>query len=71
MKTKQDAETDDNEYFWFDVYKTLSDAENYNYYQWDKGWIGDNTAAANANVVMGSGASRRDTGYNGSGSRAD
>ena len=46
--TKKDAETDDDEYFWFDIYKTIYDAENYNYYQWDKGYIDDDASAANA-----------------------
>ena len=48
MGTKKDAETDDDEYFWFDIYKTIYDAENYNYYQWDKGYIDDDASAANA-----------------------
>ena len=48
VKTKKDAETDNNEYFWFDIYKSLGAAENFEYYQWDKGYIADDTSAANA-----------------------
>ena len=48
MSTKKDAEADDGEYFWFDVYKSLSAAENFEYYKWDKGYIADDTSAADA-----------------------
>ncbi|PQM55454.1 MAG: hypothetical protein CML39_08070, partial [Rhodobacteraceae bacterium] len=46
--TKKDADADDGEYFWFDVYKSLSAAENFEYYKWDQGFIADDTSAADA-----------------------
>ena len=46
MGTKKDAETDDDDTV--DIYKTIYDAENFNYYQWDKGYIDDDASAANA-----------------------
>ena len=48
VSTKADDESDDNEYFWFDIYKTLTDAQNYDYYQWDQGYITNDSAAATA-----------------------
>ncbi len=48
IATKSDDKKDDDEYFWFDIYKTLSDAENYNYYKWDYGYIDDDASSADA-----------------------
>ena len=48
VATKADDETDDNEFFWFDIYKTLTDAENYDYYEWDQGYIANDAASATA-----------------------
>ena len=44
--TKKDAEADDGEYFWFDIFKTISDAENFVYYEYDKGYIEDDVSSA-------------------------
>ena len=46
--TKQDAEKDDGEYFYLDVFKSLSDLENNKFYKWQKSFIKDDATAAKA-----------------------
>ena len=45
VKTKKDSETESDEYFWFDVFKTQADAENYNFAAYDKGYISNDAGS--------------------------
>ena len=51
VKTKTDTVNDDNEYFWFDVFETKADAENYNYAAYDKGYISNDSGSVTAGAT--------------------
>ena len=51
VKTKSDTVTEDNEYFWFDVFETKADAEEYNYAAWDKGYISNDAGSVTAGAT--------------------
>ncbi|MAI97565.1 MAG: hypothetical protein CML37_02590 [Rhodobacteraceae bacterium] len=48
VKTNTDSTTEGTEYFWLDLFKTKAQADSEDYHTFDKGYIKDNTAAANA-----------------------
>ena len=48
VKTNTDSTIEGTEYFWLDLFKTKAQADSEDYHTFDKGYIKDNTAAANA-----------------------
>ena len=49
VETIVDTKTETNpEYFWFDLYKTKADADDFNYHAYNKGYIKDDTSLANS-----------------------
>ena len=49
---KKDSVTDDNESFWFDVFKTTAAADNYDYAAWAEGHIADDAAQHKQSHVL-------------------